>query len=482
MKKVFLASLFSAILAPFVKGQNYHAINGSSYAGSLGVHNNPSSIVNTASKWDLTLFGAQVKNSTNAVTLHNVSYTHFRDTAELSFNNGNYSRFLVVNDNINILNARIAIDKKNSIAFGANIKNYLRVNTSDYNYIDTIQRAYDFFSLNDASKTYSADVAHSAWIELYGSYGRTIFDNESSRLNAGITVKLTRGISGAYGRFSSGHFSSTSQNNQLDYAVTGGSLQYGYSSNYDKWKDENTTSQNLNTFLRNSQGRFSFDLGFEYLIKPLQTVTIYDDDEYYDYDWKIGVSVLDIGSNRYSYGRESRLFSGIKNNITSNVIEAKFDSTITSVRNFNDSMATIVNQARALRGQFSVINPTRLVINVDRFIYKGFSINAELSVNAPTSMLKNYLYVQDLNLFTLTPRWETKKWGAYLPIQYNNKQQFWVGAAFKAGPLLIGFHNLSNILGKSKIQNGGGYFALILHAPGDTDKDRMDKRLNCPWL
>ncbi len=37
----------------------------------------------------------------------------------------------------------------------------------------------------------------SSWLELFGSYAQTIVDNERSRLNAGITVKVSRGLSGA---------------------------------------------------------------------------------------------------------------------------------------------------------------------------------------------------------------------------------------------------------------------------------------------
>jgi hypothetical protein len=46
MKYFFPAFLF-LVSAIQTKGQNYHAVQGSSFAGSLGVSNNPASIVNT---------------------------------------------------------------------------------------------------------------------------------------------------------------------------------------------------------------------------------------------------------------------------------------------------------------------------------------------------------------------------------------------------------------------------------------------------
>jgi len=122
----------------------------------------------------------------------------------------------------------------------------------------------------------------------------------------------------------------------------------------------------------------------------------------------------------------------------------------------------------------------RLVVNVDHYLTGNFYINAELSLNIPLSSIKkSYLQVKEINLLTITPRWETKRFGFYLPVQYNNQNQFWVGGAFKAGPLLLGIHNWANIFSKSSVQNGGGYIALIFRASKGSN-GKTDKRLNCP--
>src|SRR5687767_4550053 len=51
--------------------QNYSAIHGSNYAGSLGVYNNPSSIVSSPYRWDLTVLGVQYQLNTNAISGRN---------------------------------------------------------------------------------------------------------------------------------------------------------------------------------------------------------------------------------------------------------------------------------------------------------------------------------------------------------------------------------------------------------------------------
>jgi hypothetical protein len=84
-----------------------------------------------------------------------------------------------------------------------------------------------------------------------------------------------------------------------------------------------------------------------------------------------------------------------------------------------------------------------------------------------------------MNFITVTPRWETRRLGAYLPVQYNAAGKFWIGGAFKAGPLLLGVHNWANVFSKKKMQNGGGYIALVVRAWRDT-RNKTDRRLNCP--
>ncbi|MDP3666126.1 MAG: hypothetical protein Q8R50_05555, partial [Sediminibacterium sp.] len=104
----------------------------------------------------------------------------------------------------------------------------------------------------------------------------------------------------------------------------------------------------------------------------------------------------------------------------------------------------------------------RLIINIDKHLTHHFYLNGELSMNFFSTSNYTKLRTRELNLLTITPRWETFGWGAYLPVQYNTQGQVWVGAAIKMGPLVLGFHNLG-LLGKNPTLNGGGYLLLSIH-------------------
>jgi len=175
--------------------------------------------------------------------------------------------------------------------------------------------------------------------------------------------------------------------------------------------------------------------------------------------------------------------------ITDTLLENKFNSFL-SVNNFNDSLASISTSFSALNGNFFIYKPTRLIINIDKHIAYDFFINTELTIPILPTIAKNKLFIRDINLLAITPRWETKTFGAYVPILFNNRQQLWVGAAFKAGPVLLGTHNLANLLGKNSTQSGGLYLAFTIRPGKKQDgkgQNRKDKRsrqskrkLTCP--
>jgi hypothetical protein len=459
--------------------QNYYAIQGSNYAGSLGIGNNPASIVNTPWKWDVDIFSFQAKNATNGVTIHDYSLISSPAKSKYSFDQGDYRRYAYADFNVNLLNTRIAINRKQALGFGVNLRGYAQLSTGPYHFFDSLKNSGDFFDLGNYNRKLYGDFINSSWMEFFVAWAQTIWDRADARLNAGITAKLSRGISGAYIKAQNGTVTQTIHGNSYVYTMEDLIAEYGYSSNYDMWQKQKGTGQNLRDFVSNTRSGVSFDLGVEYIIKPGQIASVFDDDSYYDYDWKIGLSILDIGFNQYQYGKNSRIFSGFQSNITDSVIDEKFLHA-ENFQAFNDNLSGVVRNIQIPAGTFRIINPTRAVLNVDRYLFDAFYVNGNLSVNL-SSLSGNQRRVTELNLLTITPRWETRQLGVYFPVQFNTKDKLLVGGAFKLGPLLLGIHNWANVFAKNKMQNGGGYLALVIH-PGKNKNTgtRLDKRLDCP--
>lgn len=478
MRKILICVLLGSVNYCF--SQDYHAITGSNYAGALGVHNNPASIVNTPYPWDLTLFGIQAKYQTNAITVIDYSLLSSPANSKFLITGGDFSRYGNAQANINLLNTRISLGKKRAIAFGASMRTVSNLSTEPYNYKDTIQSVQSFFSMNTGTGPLGAKLRSSNLLEGYLTYGQTILDHPSYRLNGALTIKLNRGLAGAHANLQDVKHQEIAINGEPDYLVSSGQIAYGYSANLDPWENNQGSNEKLKSLLNGSRYSFSLDAGLELIIKPPGVPGYMDDEEsYFDYDWKIAASLIDVGRSQYNYGENSRQGSIVAPGFTANSLDLKFDSTITGLSEFSDSLATLM-PLNEYTGHFNMYSPARFILNIDRYIWGAWFVNAELSVNMTALLGKKRLYVKDMNLLRITPRWETRRWGMYLPIQVNTKGQFWIGAAAKAGPLLIGFHNLGNVFSKNKMANGGGFIAFTIRPGKRVTQGKKQKMLDCP--
>ncbi|MET0391981.1 MAG: hypothetical protein ABW019_02520 [Chitinophagaceae bacterium] len=460
--------------------QNYTAINGSSYTGSLNVHNNPAAIVNSPLKWDVTLFGLQEKHTTNSLTIRKYSLLSKPANAEIVVPAGIFRRYGDVNLNINLLNARIALNKRNALAFGANLKAYGMVKTSPTYLSDSMGFFARYFLENEGITDIDYKTSVSSWAEVYLSYGRMIADNENGRLNAGITLKLNKGLAGGFGSLADVRFTRTGTN-PSSYELNSAAVDFGYSAGYDQWDEQRSVSQNLRDLVAGGRNSASLDIGFEYLVK-LQTIpSAWEDESFYDYDWKIGLSVLDIGYARYPFGAYSTRARALLPGITDERLDQTLNKTFTDLQELRDSLALLYDPISTYTGDFGINHPARVVLNIDKFITDAFFVNADVSFDLSTFSKRLNQPVRDLNLVTLTGRWETRKKGFYLPVYYNNRNQLWVGSAVRVGPLLFGVHNWGNFFTRNKTHRGGFYLAFILKA-ADYTGSRYDRRLNCPGL
>lgn len=461
-------------MSGYAGAQNYQAIHGSPYAGSLGVVMNPATMHLTPYKWDLTLFGVQAKASSNAVRVNNFSlFSPGKATA--NFKEGNFSRYAHASADLHLLNARYTFKPGQAIGFGANLRNYGHLSTSSFNYADTLTSGYSFFKINQGLNTkFEGSFTQSSWIELYGSYSRLLWESDGASLSGGATLKITKGISAAYARMKDVGYQVDNSGAQTDYIINNGSAQYGYYTGYDRTSSSAGNKENFRNFYRPSRAFLGLDLGIVYVQKNdagYANSFGSEDEDPTDYNYKIGISLLDIGKNRFMHGFESRSLQGVSDKTDERLIVGAF-SGVSSLNGFNDSVRPhIIDYQFTAASLFSVGSPTRLVVNLDKKMAEHIYVNGELTVNLFSTSSSRSLNTRELNLLTVTPRWETRSLGLYLPVQYNTQGNLWVGAALKAGPVLLGFHNLGMLKFKSKDINGGGYLALIIRPGKNADRE-----------
>jgi hypothetical protein len=458
-------------------GQQYQAVHGSNYAGSLGVMNNPASALSSPLPWDITLFGLQLKNSTNFFYVEKYDPSGKNPQLAAWIQNGEYKRRLNTQFNMNLLNARIRTSNRSAISFGMNVRSASLGGSSTYNFIDTILLPNTFLKVNMNNQPLDAFVRSSTWAEAYGSLALNLADKKHFIWNVGATIKSNMGLAGIHASITNGQFKEYVRPVNNVYEVTTAELNYGYSANLDFWDPAASTKSNLKRYFNQSRRGGSVDLGMEWIIKDQQNIELFNNRSQYNYTWKFGLSLLDLGYANYKYGLESVTTSGVKPNINGIALARKFDSTITGLDVLNDSIQTAVGQFNAQTGEFRMSHPTRLVFNVDRQITDLIYINAELSIPIQAGPAAN-MQTRDLNLLTITPRRETQKYGVYLPLSITRDGSFWIGAAVKAGPVLFGFHRVP-IGTKTSYQNGGAYLAYTI-SPSEKLRKSKGKIIKCP--
>jgi outer membrane protein OmpA-like peptidoglycan-associated protein len=198
------------------------------------------------------------------------------------------------------------------------------------------------------------------------------------------------------------------------------------------------------------------------------------------YKIRIGASILDLGSITFKKGNGTYDFLADTANwkvkgtqVGSNPILG-VDSIVSRVfPNHSDKKNT-----------FTFALPTAFSVQIDYNIYKDFYLNFT-SYTSPR-WLDIESKVHQVSYYSLTPRWDSKWFGVFVPLAINGYGQAIMGLALRAGPLVIGSSQiLSGLLSDNM-------YGMDIHAavkipifahkpPRDRDHDGVsDKYDKCP--
>jgi hypothetical protein len=117
---------------------------------------------------------------------------------------------------------------------------------------------------------------------------------------------------------------------------------------------------------------------------------------------------------------------------------------------FADRPTLFTPDASNTASSYKVSLPTSLQLEADYHVISGLYANVTTQFALSKSKKKGYnSYVN--SGFTVTPRFEMKRFGFYLPINYNDLTKVNAGAALRVGPMYVGSGSIvSALMGKSK--------------------------------
>ncbi|WP_185782487.1 DUF5723 family protein [Croceivirga lutea] len=255
------------------------------------------------------------------------------------------------------------------------------------------------------------------WGEVGFVYGRTLIDTDRQLLKAGVTLKylLGAGVAETSSNNLAGSYSFNNNtvdlNGDLSYLIT--------------YEEE----QSADEFLNDLTGGFGLDLGASFELKDknagLRT------NVHSDYKLRLGVALLDVGSITYK-DKESYSYT-LNAVVDADQIEEDFEEAIQI--NFEEQIT---------RGDYKVKLPASLRFTADYKVTQSLYINLDMQQRLVNADLR--FNSANLNRITLTPRYESRLFGFYLPITHTTPGNLFVGSGFRLGPLFVGSSTLWSTL------------------------------------
>lgn len=340
----------------------------------------------------------QATLSNTAIAFNNSSILQPANS-QLTLVNGLQPRWLHANADVNLLNMRYAINSKNAVSFGIRLRSYNHIKTTPFNYNDTITGFNGFLNANSNVNFLNGYAVHAGWQEVNVNFAHTLLQSATSLLSAGITLSYLKSLSGAFAQLNHVNYVQQKNAGGYNYIVNQGSIAMGYSANY--FPNTPGTTQNFSNFMSNALSGAGFDIGAEYLFKAdgdFNGKTVAAD----NYDWKIGVSIMDIGRNKFKPVDGAFTASG-PIGIPDSVISQRTNN-IKNIQELRDTFSTLFSSFTPIRNNFYVSLPTRLLVNIDHALGNNFFVNAALSLNFYSTRPAANFNTRELNLLTVTPR------------------------------------------------------------------------------
>lgn len=432
MKKRIFLSLFAFASFCSANAQSYLGYIPDNYAGVQSVLYNPASIADSRFKVDINLFStsSSIGNDLYGVKIFDV----FKDgydfdlEAKKNFSNAN-NAFL--NTDVMGPSVMFNIAPKHTLAIYTRARAVLNVIDINGNVVNEISKD------NKTDFDYpvgSPNAVGNSWGEFGVSYAAVLFQRGEHFLKGGITAKYLQGVANYHlqGNNINLEFQENLLFPELSTYETTGSAIYGSSQDFATDSDIDVDSK--------SRG-FGVDLGLVYEWRPeysADRADINDLKEVNKYKLRFGVSVTDLGSMKYD--------KGIRRNYDLNetITQDDYDN----ADNFDEFLENNYNFT-VLNGAVRSNLPTAIHADVDWNIHRRFYLNAngDLGIVSKTKLNQNSI----ANRVSLTPRYESKWFSAYIPISYMDySKQAQVGLGLRTGVFFIGSSSIvSNAISKS---------------------------------
>ena len=447
-----------------LSGQEMIGLNFSEYSGITGAMVNPALMTGSKVFLDVSIIGGNLSasndmayflggNNTISKLIKNDTFQlndgNFKFNRNYNYYNNRSNKFLTTNARflgpsamlqfnhhaIGLSTSVRSMHGGNNIPYEMPIVFYEGIEFPDYHGLEFDDYNYSFVSMT--------------WSEIGLSYAFDMVNYYDDKLTVGISAKALFGHEGGYGAIDHANFI-IHDKNTVEFIDLDAEIAYSIPF------DEEAVKLDFDPIIRGYGA--GVDIGFVYTKKE----SIYDyngtrgicSKPYQDYKYKIGISILDIGSVTFNKGAVRHTFED------ASLYWADYDTTHflglnETLRTYSKAFYNDPDKTNS-GNEFKIGLPTVLSFQLDYHVREKVYISAL------------WMHPLRLNLHTLwrpsqiafTPRYENKYIGVSLPISLINYKQARIGLALRVYSLTVGTERLGSYIGVSDFTGMDIYFSL----------------------
>ncbi len=446
MRKIQLTIVFALAISASI-GQSLPGFRTSNYSGVNGVFYNPANTADSKYKYDVNLLSADmlVANNKASFDLANIGDNFKGEALRDNFltNSAGASSGLITLD-IHGPSFLLNVDHKNAFALTTRVRAFANVLNIDSKLLN--QLSDDVNTDSDLpyriSSTENMRLAVNAWSEIGLSYGRVILNSGEHFLKGGLTLKYLAGVGNGFVNVN--NFNATLD---ADLIAESGFITDATGKVATGFGGINISSLETEDLTNFNGSGFGADLGMIYEYRPDAAGDAKNGN---NYKFKFGFSLLDLG--KIKYDKDPSRSGSYTMNIPDN--QKLYLDDLNELDDYNSFFKNhpqfFTPAGSNTETTYSVSLPASIQLEADYLINTGFFLNLSGQISLSNSNDKVYNNVNYSNL-TLTPRYETRAFGAYLPLNYNSLSKFNAGLCLRAGPLFVGSGSFFTALaGESK--------------------------------
>ena len=442
----------------------------SNYSGQMGIALNPAIIVNAPYAWELHVLSFDQSIYNNFAYLDSKSNLFRKSFAGESVNQDNIKDKNTSNPNKNAYSstflkypAFIWSGKKLALAFQVSSRAELSANNVPNHLAKFIKEGFDYAPQHGIN--YKGDNIKTSflnWHEIAVTAGTKLYDGQDWLVKGAMTVKYNYGLNGLFANI-----------DNVDYLVASPSqlIVNNMNATYGHALPDNGENGAQKTLAKKGGG-WSTDIGFlfykNYSANFYNPCIVRKDGKPYDY--RIGVSLLDIGYVKFDKDASTYRFENVSTNWTG----------IDTV-NFNgidktDSILGVqfygTEDGALDKNSFTIATPASINAQIDYCINTFYYVNLSVMQRLPFG--DNV--IRRANQIALTPRFETRKLEIALPITYYDLFKPRVGFSVRYGAFTLGSDAIGALFGVTNTFGTDIYFGITLKHFGSCDRGNGSRK------